>query len=248
MRKKATIIAWLLAIAFVMAACGKPAAKNETQDKATVKDNTGTVRIYENDLFSIVLPIGWVCDSSGWEGLDHVHNEVDIYYPEVDDGEELVRIHIVKTYFPIQWKNVEEAKEMAKMMRTTGKDDVVLFDEQDGAKVGGYPASVLYFANFIGNDTIIQKQIVTYLQDSHIVVYFNEVFNKKNWDAAQIVGDQMLSYVELKKVKNPLENDSIAQAAAEEEMRRNHQHAKGVNKEAEQFIKEYYIEKGYDWE
>lgn len=246
MRMKATSIALLLAVAFGMAACSRPAPKSVSQHEAKATDDTGTTRIYENELFSIVLPAGWVCDSSGWEGLAHAHNEVDIYGPQCDDGEELVSLHIVKTFYPFKWKNVDEAKEMAKTSRAMSSDDVVLIDEQDGAKVGGYPASVLLFANFVGNDTIIQKQFVTYLQDSHIVVYFNEVFNKKNWDAAQTLGDQMLSGVELKKVKNPLDNDSVLRAAAEEEMKRNHPHEKDINEDAKQVIDQYMKEKGHD--
>lgn len=199
-RMKATSIVFLLAIAFGMAACSKPAAKCDAQGKATVRDNTGTVRIYENELFSIVFPVGWVCDSSGWKGLDSMQNEVDIYDPNGN----VVWFHIVKAYFPIQWKNVEEAAEMPKTMRAFDQK-ATLLQEVDSAKIDGYPTKVLLFANIVDNDTIIQKQFVTYLQESHIVVYFNENFYVQDWDEAQKFGDQIIGTIKLKKVRNPLE-------------------------------------------
>lgn len=83
-------------------------------------------------------------------------------------------------------------------------------------EVGGYPTSILYFANYVDNDTIIQKQFVTYLQDSHIVIYFNENFYVQNWEDAQELGDMIISTIKLKKVENPLENDSVLKRSMEE--------------------------------
>ena len=64
------------------------------------------------------------------------------------------------------------------------------------------------------NDTIIQKQFVTFLQDSRIVMYFNENFYVQDWDAAQKLGDMIMSTIEIKKVDNPLRNDSVLKRAA----------------------------------
>lgn len=169
---------------------------------------------YENDLFSINFPEGWICDSSEWGGLDAPVNSVDIFDP---DGN-VVWFHIVKTFMPIKWKNVDEAKEGAKTARLllSGYDNVELIYELDSVEVGGYPTRVLYFANFVDNDTIIQKQFVTYLQDSHIVVYFNENFYYRDLVKAQDMGDSIIGTIKLKKVINPLENDSIYNKAWEE--------------------------------
>lgn len=160
---------------------------------------------YENELFSINFPKDWICDSSGWKGLDSLQNEVDILDP--DGG--IMYIHIVKTLMPFKWKNIDEAKQMAMMAHTLHGPDSDLISEIDSVEVGGYPTSILFFANYLDNDTIIQKQFVTYLQDSHIVVYFNEVFHVWNWDEAQELGDAVIATIKLKKVENPLENDSL---------------------------------------
>ena len=42
-------------------------------------------------------------------------------------------------------------------------DNVELIQEIDSVEVGGYPSCILYFANYVDTDTIIQKQFVTYL-------------------------------------------------------------------------------------
>ena len=165
---------------------------------------------YENDLFSINFPEGWICDSSNWGGLDAPVNEVDIFDP---DGN-VVCFHIVKTFMPIKWKNVDEAKEMAKFGSVIR--DAELIYEIDSVEVGGYPASILYFANFVSNDTIIQKMFVTYLQDSHILVYFNENFYYRDLVKAQDMGDSIIGTIKLKKVVNPIENDSIYNEAWKE--------------------------------
>ena len=55
-----------------MISCTKPTARN------TINDDPFPIT-YENDLFSIDLPKGWVCDSSGWKGLDSLQNVVEIF-------------------------------------------------------------------------------------------------------------------------------------------------------------------------
>ena len=188
----------LLILIIGMASCSKPTSKNkEHKDPFPVK--------YENNLFSIDMPKGWVCDSSGWQGLESFQNTIDIYDPNGN----VVWFHIVKTFMPYKWKNIDEAKEMAMAARAVSGDNVELIDDVDGVSVGGYPTSILYFANYVDNDTIIQKQFVTYLHDSHIVIYFNENFYIKNWKEAQELGDMIIGTIMLKTVKNPLENDSI---------------------------------------
>ncbi len=182
--------------------CSNPAARKN--------DNPFPIT-YENDLFSIDLPQGWVCDASGWKGLDSLQNEVDIFDPNGN----VVWFHFVKSFMPIKWKDIGEAKEMAKVVRLIGDDSVKLLHEVDSVEVGGYPASILCYANYVENDTIIQKQYVTYLQDSHMVVYFNENFYFRDWNEAQKVGDLIIETIKLKQVVNPLENDSALKKAAE---------------------------------
>ena len=195
----------LLGVTFAgMFSCSKPTARN------TVNDNPFPIT-YENDLFSVELPRGWVCDSSGWNGLESLQNEVDIFDPYSN----VVWFHFVKTFMPIKWKNVDEAKEMAKTAWAISSDDAELIYEIDSVEVGGYPTSILYFANYVDNDTIIQKQFVTYLQDSHIVVYFNENFYVQNWEKAQEIGDLIIGTIKLKQVVNPLENDSVFRSSME---------------------------------
>lgn len=187
----------ILMIVIGIASCSKP-----TPQKAQNNNDPFPVN-YENELFSINIPKGWICDSSGWKGLDSIQNEVDIY----DSNENLVWFHIVKAYFPIKWKNVDEAKEMSKMFNCNS-ENTELIHEIDSVEIGGYPTSILYFANYEDNDTIIQKQFVTYLQNSHIVMYFNEIFYVQNWDEAQEFGDKIINTIRLKRVENPLEKDS----------------------------------------
>ena len=193
--------------------------------------------VYENELFSINYPKGWTCDSSGWKGLDSLQNAVEIFNP---DGS-VVWFHIVKTFMPFKWKDIDEATEMAKTMRATSGDDVVLLDEIDSVEVGGYPTSILYFANCVDNDTIIQKQFVTYLEDSHIVVYFNENFHLHNWEQAQEIGDMIIGTVKLKKVVNPLENRSVLKKSIEKGLKDHPIDEKDMEKATqtvEQFSKE----------
>ena len=187
-----------------MVSCSKPTAGHPT------KDDPFPVA-YENELFSINLPKGWVCDSSGWKGLDSLQNVVEIFNPNGS----VVWFHIVKTFMPFKWKNIDEAKEMAKTARAISGDDTELIHEIDSVEVGGYPTSILYFANYVDNDTIIQKQFVTYLQDSHIVIYFNENFYVQDWEEAQEIGDLIIGTIKLKQVENPLENDSVFKKSME---------------------------------
>lgn len=184
--------------------CSNPTARKSSND------NPFPIT-YENDLFSINLPEGWVCDSSGWKGLDSLQNVVEIFDPKGN----VVWFHFVKTFMPFKWKNIDEAKEMAKTARAISGDDAELINEIDSIEVGGYPTSILCYANYVDNDTIIQKQYVTYLQDSHIVIYFNENFYVQNWKEAQDIGDLIIETIKLKKVNNPLENDSILKESVE---------------------------------
>ncbi len=167
---------------------------------------------YENELFSVEIPKGWICDSSEWHGLDSLKNEIDIH----DSKFNIVWFHFVKVFMPIQWKNIEEATEMALTARALSGDSTELIHRIDSVEVGGYPASILYFANYVSNDTIIQKQFVTYLQDSHIVVYFNENFYVSDWEDAQEMGDRVISTIKLKKVKNPLDSQEVLRKSIDE--------------------------------
>ena len=143
-----------------------------------------------------------------------MRNEVNIYNPY----ESIVWFHIVKAFMPIQWKNIAEATEMAKTARALSGANAELIEEIDSVEVGGYPTSILYFANYEDEDTIIQKQYVTYMKDSHIVIYFNENFNSKDYDEAQEIGDKIIATIKLKKVKNPLDNDSVMRQAVKSAM------------------------------
>lgn len=168
---------------------------------------------YENELFSINLPEGWEVSDAGWNGLDSLKNEVDFYSTSAP-----VWFHVVKTFLPMKWKNVEEAAEIAIYARSLADENIELIDRKDSVTVGGYPASILYYANYQENDTIVQKQFVTYLEDSHIVIYFNEHFYYRNWDAAQEYGDKIIETIKIKKVVNPLENDSIVKEVLQSAM------------------------------
>lgn len=177
----------------------------------TAKAPATNIVTYENELFSIVIPNGWMVDDAEWRGLDSLKNEVWIYNPY----DQTVSLRIVKTFMPVRWKNIEEATEMARCVRGLSGGNVTLLEQSDIFELGGYPACVLLFADIVGNDTIIQKQIVSYLDDSHIVMYFNELFSPHNWDEAQRIGDDILGTVMLKKVENPLDDESKLNAAAQ---------------------------------
>ena len=170
-----------------------------------MEENDAAPFTYENELFSIDVPRGWVCDASCWNGLESMQNSVEIFDPEGN----VVSFYIVKTFLPYVWEGVEMAKELSKMGRALSDDDVELIHETDSVEVGGYPACILYYANYVDNDTIIQKQFVTCMEDSHILIYFNENFHIQNWEVAQKLGDSIIGTIELKKVVNPLDNDSI---------------------------------------
>ncbi len=132
---------------------------------------------------------------------------------------------------PFKWKDIDEAKEFAKTAKSISGDEAELINEIDSIEIGGYPTCILYFANYIDNDTLIQKQFITYQQDSHIVSYFNEVFPIQFWDEAQEIGDYVISTIRLKKVTNPLEDGKAVEKALEEGMK-NH------------VIDEKYVERG----
>ena len=218
MRDFVKIIFVLCAIAMTVA-CTRPNRNNNTTtDPLPVK--------YENELFSIAMPSGWEVDDSGWLGLDSMQNEVELYSNNAP-----VWFHIVKTFMPIQWKNIYEATEMAIAARALSGSNAELIERTDSVEVGGYPSSILYFANVVDKDTIIQKQYVTYLEDSHIVIYFNENFYSNQWDEAQKYGDKIIGSVKLKKVVNPLEKNNA--------MKETIQKAMDGNK-----IQKEYIEKG----
>lgn len=207
---------------------------SKTKAKKTEQDNPFPVK-YENDLFSVNMPKGWVCDSSCWGGLDSLQNSVDIFNP--NGG--IVWFYFVKTFMPIQWKDINEATEMAKGARTFSGDNVELIDEIDSVEVGGYPTNILYFANYVDNDTIIQKQFVTYLPDSHIVIYFNENFYIQNWDEAQKLGDMIIGTIKLKKVKNPLENDGTLKESMEDGLEKHPVDRSKLDSETQKLIEQY---------
>ena len=72
-----------------MVSCSKPAPSRSIKDDPFPVD-------YENELFSINFPKGWVCDSSGWKGLDSLQNVVEIF----DPNGSVVWFHFVKTFMP----------------------------------------------------------------------------------------------------------------------------------------------------
>lgn len=200
-------------------ACSKPATKASAGGVPQTK-------VYENELFSIEIPNGWTCDTSNWEGLAGFKNVVDIY----DPAGGVMSLHIVKTFMPALWKDIYEAKDMAFSARMLSGDKVELIYEQDSIEVGGYPAYLLVYENSEKEDHFIQKQFVTFLQDSHIVVYFNEMFYVQDDIAkAQEIGDRLISTISLKKVVNPLLNDSVFREAAD----------KGIKKHP---VKEQYLQ------
>lgn len=149
---------------------------------------------YENELFSFSLPEGWKYDDSKWMGPDSMQYEVDFYNP--DDG--VVWFHFVKAYYPLNWEDINEAVEFAKSARTLSGDSVSLIQEYDNVTISSHPTKVLVYANYVDNDTIIQKQHVTYLKKSNILLYLNENFLYKDWDAAQEIGDELMKNVIIK--------------------------------------------------
>lgn len=167
--------------------------------------------------------------------LDSLQNSVDIFNP--NGG--IVWFHFVKTFMPIQWKDINEATEMAKGARVFSGDNVELIDEIDSVEVGGYPTNILYFANYVDNDTIIQKQIVTYLPDSHIVIYFNENFYARDWENAQKLGDMIIGTIKLKKVKNPLENEGTLKESMEEGLEKHLVDRSKLDSETQKSIEQY---------
>lgn len=228
-------IGFLLLAAIVAGtlSCAKPATKSSTNEKQSDAPYT-----YENDLFSVTIPNGWGVDPSEWEGLNGFKNEVEIVdfnFGDPLDG--IVSLHLVKTLLPFDGRNVIEAAEMAKTARALSTDSVELIGEIDSAEVGGYPANILFFAYYVNGDTLIQKQFVTYLQDSHIVAYFNEFFYFQDWVQAQKVGDSIIATVKLKKVVNPLEDEQFFKNALEKGILTHPPREENL-KRAEEIIKE----------
>lgn len=161
---------------------------------------------YQNELFSICLPEGWMYDDSRWMGLDSMQNEVDFYNPD----DKTVWLHFVKAYYPMPFKNIDEAVDFAKSARSLSKDDFSLINEVDNIIIDGIPTKILIYANYVGNDTIIQKQYVTYIRESHIVMYFNEDFFYENRDKGQTFGDELMENVVInKEIENPLEKKGL---------------------------------------
>lgn len=228
-------IGFLLLAAIVAGtlSCAKPTTKEPTNEK-----QPKTPYIYENDLFSVAIPNGWGVDPSEWEGLNGFKNEVEIVdfnFGDPLDG--IVSLHFVKALLPFDGRNVIEAAEMAKTARALSTDSVELIGEIDNAEVGGYPANILFFAYYVNGDTLIQKQFVTYLQDSHIVAYFNEFFYFQDWVQAQKVGDSIIATVKLKKVVNPLEDEQFFKNALEKGILTHPPREENL-KRAEEIIKE----------
>lgn len=185
----------MLLVMLIMS-CGRTATKPNTS-----KNNPYPVK-YENELFSVNMPRGWEYDDSGWNGLEDMNNSVELH-----SSNSPVWFHIVKTFMPFKWKDIGEATEMAIASRAFSGDNVELTNRIDSVEVGGYPASILYFSNYVDGDTIIQKQYVAYLEDSHITMYINENFLSGDWVTAEAMGDGIVKTIKLKKVKNPLEEE-----------------------------------------
>ncbi len=195
MKKTNSAIISLLFVVLIMS-CGRSATKQNAG-----KNNPYPVK-YENELFSVNMPSGWEYDDSDWYGLKDMKNNVELY-----SSNSPVWFHIVKTFIPYNWKDIDEATDTEVSARTSSGDDVKLTNRIDGVEVGGYPASILYFLNHADGDTIIQKQYVVYLEDSHITMYINENFLLEDCIAAEAIGDCIVNTIKLKKVKNPLEEE-----------------------------------------
>ncbi len=195
MKKKGSVMISILFVVLIMS-CGRSATKPNAG-----KNNPYPVK-YENELFSVNMPRGWEYDDSGWHGLEDMRNSVELHSPNSP-----VWFHIVKTFIPFEWKNIEEATNMALSSRSLIGDNAELTNRIDNIEVGGYPASILYFSNYVDGDTIIQKQYVAYLEDSHITMYFNENFLSNDWVVAEAIGDGIIKTIKLKKVTNPLEEE-----------------------------------------
>ena len=157
---------------------------------------------YTNELFSIYLPEGWIIDDSKWLGLDSIQNEVDLYNPNDD----VVWFHIVKAFFPMRFRNINDAAEFAKTARSMSCDSVLLLDEIDSISIDGVSTKLLVFENFVGKDTVIQKQFVTYIEESHILLYINANCLYANWKMEQEIENKLINNLVIKRhVQNPLE-------------------------------------------
>ncbi len=204
----------ILLVSAVCAFILSVACTNRTIPKAEPKKDPFPVK-YENALFSISMPVGWKYDDSGWGGLYALDNHLELYTDFMP-----LQLHIVKAFLPVTRETLEEVTDDAVAMRESSGDSVELFYRQDSIDIGGYPASVLFFANYVGNDTIIQEQFVTFLDDSHILIYFNVSFPIEESYIVQGIGDEIMQTVKIKKVTNPLENEGVLKKVIEEEAKK----------------------------
>lgn len=164
------------------------------------QDHTLPLNIYENELFSVEFPYGWVCDSKNWHGLYAQENNVEIYDPEGN----VVWFYFVKSFLPIKWNDFYEAQEMALFAKSISGDDFELISIGDSAFVSGYLSSELCYANYVDGDTIIQRQWVTYVPDSQILMYFNANCMPKDMILSRKIADEVIASIQIKKVINPL--------------------------------------------
>ena len=160
---------------------------------------------YENEFFSLCYPKNWIYNDTGWGGRDSTQNEVDFYpapFPgqKWEDMDVPCWIHCVKSFFDIQWKTAKEAAEMSKTFHALGNEPGLLgiSYEQDSIIVGGFPAYLIVYMIEQDNDTIVQKQFVTLLPNTHKVFYFNSNFSVKHWDDGQQLGDDIISTIKFK--------------------------------------------------
>ena len=202
------IILAIIAVVCLLFGCGKQEKKGGAENPFPVK--------YENEVFSVTMPKGWTYVDSLWCGLDKVSNEVDLYCP---DG--IVYLHCVKAFLPFKEGNIEAAKDMAKMglyMRIMSGEDAELVDEEDSVEVDGCPASISYIVSRVDNDTIVQKQYVTFVEESNMMFYFNEIFDIHDSEQAQRIGDKIIANIRFKRVANPLDDNWELQHAIREGM------------------------------
>jgi hypothetical protein len=172
-------------------------ACSNSRDKDTSIEDRYPVS-YENELFSIRLPKGWIYSSQEWHGLEAFDNSIHIY-----DDDSPYWFYIVKTFYPFEG-NLELATEKAKLARFISGDSVTLLREVKNRRIGGYPTNILYFANVVQDSILIQKQHVTYLEESKILMYINLNYFMKDTEIAEKSGDSVLATLKIKKVNNPL--------------------------------------------
>lgn len=162
------------------------------------------LKVYKNELVTVYYPDDWACDSSKWGGLDAYHNSLDIYKPLGG----FMWIHIDKVFYPYQFEDVDEAARMVKEIRAMNGDSLV-YEAEDIYELGGYPTKISYYIDVVDADTIAQKQFTTYMKDSHIVLNITLYSYLQYFDIAEYAGDQLIGNIELRKVDNPLEDESL---------------------------------------